>query len=176
MYPAKIKNQNKCIFLNIFINLLIFSIQKSGFYKSPAFDHYISQYLFIDCPSSVFASNGWLQHYQLHEHVLNQRLAIAYQQMLLSSDASGPSAMMQRAIQLDKQLGCFYFARPEEVCARSFESMLMQQRLKNAFLVSGCTAPAHWPSPYLQSQELPLMAERWLGYFQALGQQLQHKV
>lgn len=137
-----------------------------------AFDHYISQHLFLNCPATAFASERFLTNAPLNSHPLNQPLAIGYQQLLLSADGKAPSGLLQRAIALDAQRQCFYFAKPQEVCARGFESMLAQLPQKNAFLVSLSSSRDGSPSPYLLPIELAAVQQPWLSYFALLGQQL----
>jgi hypothetical protein len=137
-----------------------------------AFDHYISPFLFSDRPASAFASELWLSQAPAISHPLNDLLLAGYRHILLDQTGTEPSALLRRAIQLDSQFGCFYFARPQEVTARFFEAMLQQAALKNAFLVSGCVPKAGLPSPYPTTAELTAGASCWHAYFSALGRAL----
>lgn len=139
---------------------------------SPAFDHYISAFLFPGSPAAAFASELWLSGQSERSHPLNMLLSTGYRHMLLDPSGTEPSALLQRAIQLDQQFGCFYFARPQEVTARFFETMLQQSALKNAFLVSGCVSQAQLPSPYPTAAELSAGAACWFSYFAGLGRVL----
>lgn len=137
-----------------------------------AFDHYISAFLFAGSPIDAFASELWLA--QTHEvtHPLNELLSEGFRHILLDAEGAGPSALLQRSIQLDRQLGCFYFARPQEVTARFFETMLQRAALKNTFLVSGCVSKPGLPSPYPAADELAAGSVCWFNYFTGLGRAL----
>ena|GEM_PF-3331163 len=160
------------MFLNGFLHSLIFKIQKNGVYRLSAFDHYISAFLFAGSPIDAFASELWLA--QRHEvtHPLNELLSEGFRHILLDAEGAGPSALLQRSIQLDRQLGCFYFARPQEVTARFFETMLQRAAMKNTFLVSGCVSKSGLPSPYPTAEELAAGSVCWFSYFTGLGRAL----
>lgn len=137
-----------------------------------AFDHYISPFLFVDSPPVAFASELWLSAQAENVHPLNQLLSEGYRHILLDPTGTEPSALVQRAIALDSQFGCFYFARPQEITARFFETMLQRAALQNAFLVSGCVTKPGLPSPYPAQAELTAGAACWFDYFAGLGRAL----
>lgn len=137
-----------------------------------AFDHYISAFLFTESAAGSFASELWLAQATEVMHPLNEWLSEGYRHMLLDAAGTAPSALLQRSMQLDQQLGCFYFARPQEVSARFFETMLQHAALQNTFLVSGCQPKPGWPSPYPTADELAAGAACWFNYFTGLGRAL----
>lgn len=102
-----------------------------------AFDHYICQRFVHDASTQDFASACWLQHAQINEHPLNNLLESCYQHIFLEKDSDKLSPVFLRSVKLDKTLGTFYYAQPQEICARSFEAFIQDNPLKNAFLVQG---------------------------------------
>ena len=135
-----------------------------------SFDHYICPRLFPDARNQHFASSCWLDDQPMHEHGLNLRLTHFFQQVFLTSDGEGANEFVQRAAAVDKELKMYYYARPQELCARAFEAAIQSHWVKNSFLVQGTK----------QSQEAklgiypnPELAQRFLDslqhYFGALG-------
>ncbi|WP_371195369.1 CLCA_X family protein [Glaciecola sp. SC05] len=103
-----------------------------------AFDHYVSKRMYsVDRPNQ-FATEIWLNDLDdMIHHPLNQRLAEAFVPIFLNDYGSGPSELVQASIKADSARGTFYYARPQEVGARAFESVIQHHSIKNAFLVQG---------------------------------------
>jgi len=146
-----------------------------------AFDHYIATRLCLGVDATAFASSSWLLGAPLQPHPLNTQLAAGYASCLLSSDLGEPSALLTRSAAADKARQIYYYARPEELCARAFENMLQRQPLQNSFLVSGTLARSSSVSArcndraaiYPYTTESQRIAACWLGYFRHLGLALQ---
>lgn len=139
-----------------------------------AFDHFISRKMFtIELPNQ-FATELWLNDTaDMSLHPLNHRLASAFTHMFLNAEGSGPSELMQRSIQADTARGVFYYARPQEVGARAFESAIQHQAIKNAFLVQGTKQSEEANiGLYPRGAVLDNIATSLLAYFYILGQAL----
>ncbi|WP_395338880.1 CLCA_X family protein [Ningiella sp. W23] len=103
-----------------------------------AFDHYISSHVFMVNAPNQFASELWLNDSaSTVEHPLNQKLARAFGAMFLNDAGTGPNELVKFSVMADKARGSFYYARPQELAARAFESVIEYQVTKNAFLVDG---------------------------------------
>ncbi|MDG1122409.1 MAG: hypothetical protein P8J70_12770 [Glaciecola sp.] len=138
-----------------------------------AFDHYIGQKMYRDAPSSMFASVGYLHHQPLIEHPLNVQLAECFTQILLSHDKSQPSEFFYQAKKLDEQFGGVYFTKPEELCARAFESLIQDNAITNHFLVSGTKqSTLAKAGAYPTGQTRLEINHQLLTYFSWLGQSL----
>ncbi|MCL1068375.1 hypothetical protein L2735_16505 [Shewanella olleyana] len=114
-----------------------------------AFDHYIVDKAFdIGSQRSrsreasqlryACASDLWLKDVLLKPHRLNDKLSALFKLVLLSEDGEAPSDYVTKAIEVDKQQGCYYFSKPTELMARAFESAIESDgHLNNQYLVSG---------------------------------------
>jgi hypothetical protein len=152
-------------------------IQKTSLYNVRAFDHFISQRLFTRQQSNQFATEMWLNDIEpIVAHPLNQRLENAFRAMFLDDTGTSSSVLVKRSIEADSLYKTFYFARPQEVGARSFERMVQGHHIKNAFLVQG-TIQSQEAKMGLYPQDQPLLeiSQHLLDYFYLLGQALQHK-
>jgi hypothetical protein len=142
-----------------------------------AFDHFISQRLFTRQQSNQFATEMWLNDIEpIVAHPLNQRLENAFRAMFLDDTGTSSSVLVKRSTDADSLYKTFYFARPQEVGARSFERMVQGHHIKNAFLVQG-TIQSQEAKMGLYPQDQPLLeiSQHLLDYFYLLGQALQHK-
>ncbi len=101
-----------------------------------AFDHYINDKIF-QLPKEKFASNSWLYNKEPVSHPLNQKLAQFFKTIFLAEDGRQPSPYLKTNTLIDQKLKQYYFAMPEELAARAFESVIQDHEIKNAYLVSG---------------------------------------
>ena len=101
-----------------------------------AFDHYIGGHAFSDAPGQ-FGSKAWVADATPVVHPLNDLLCACYRSVLVSESGKGPSLLFERSAARDRELGTLYYALPEEMCARAFESFVQDSPIKNSFLVSG---------------------------------------
>lgn len=139
-----------------------------------AFDHYIASRLFERAGNHQLASQLWLTPVAQISHPLNQLLSQGFAACLLDDSGTEPSAYFRRAQQTDQQYQLFYYAKPEELCARAFEHLLERQRLKNSFLVSGTrSGKAAAAGIYPTAAESDCIGQYWLRYFHWLGEALQ---
>jgi hypothetical protein len=102
-----------------------------------AFDHFITGRFLKKSNTNDFASSLWLQRGVVVEHPLNNLLESCYQHIFLKPDSDEPSNVFKRSAQADKALGSYYYALPQEVSARAFESFVQDNPIKNQFLVKG---------------------------------------
>lgn len=102
-----------------------------------AFDHFITDRFFKKSGTNDFATSLWLQRDVVVEHPLNNLLELCYQHIFLKPDSDEPSDVFTRSVQADKALGTYYYALPQEVSARAFESFVQDNPIKNQFLVKG---------------------------------------
>jgi len=102
-----------------------------------AFDHYICTKAFADCQASDFASQCWLNDKKLTPHPLNLKLDEFFRRLFLNTEGSEPNHYVTQSAKVDKALGMYYYAQPQELAARAFEAIIQQQPIKNHFLVSG---------------------------------------
>ncbi|AWL11005.1 hypothetical protein HMF8227_00509 [Saliniradius amylolyticus] len=138
-----------------------------------AFDHYICQRLFMEAQPNEFASCCWLESRSVRQHPLNQRLADCFSQTMMASDGQQANDYLKTAVAVDKQMQTFYFAQPQELCARAFEAIIQDHATKNAFLVSGTKQSQEAEMGlYPQGEHRQQLAQSWLGYFYLLGQAL----
>ncbi|MEE4245269.1 MAG: CLCA_X family protein [Kangiellaceae bacterium] len=135
-----------------------------------AFDHYIAERLFANAKSSHFASALWLEHDDLIEHPINHLLSECFERIFLSADGEQPSELFNNSLRADDATGTFYYARPEEVAARAFESFVQDHYLKNSFLVSGTKQTNEAKiGVYPSVTERKLISQSFAEYFGALG-------
>ncbi len=102
-----------------------------------AFDHFITNRFLKRGGVNDFASSLWLQRGVVVEHPLNNLLESCYQHIFLKPYSDEPSDLFKRSSQADKALGSYYYALPQEVSARAFESFVQDNPIKNQFLVKG---------------------------------------
>ena len=102
-----------------------------------AFDHYIGTKMFCNISPSTFASEAYLHHQIGYPHQLNEQLSDCFTHIMLDSSGTKPSDYFYRSKALDQNHQIIYFAKPEELCARAFESFIQDHPIKNAFLVQG---------------------------------------
>lgn len=102
-----------------------------------AFDHYIADKLFSVKKYRCFASERWLTDNQPIAHPINQLLHQCFVAIFLESNTDRPSLLLKQSAAMDKSLNIYYYAQPQEVCARAFEAFVQDNSLKNAFLVQG---------------------------------------
>jgi len=102
-----------------------------------AFDHFIAGRFINGGDASGFASSLWLQGGMVVEHPLNNLLELCYQNIFLKPDCDEPSDFFKKCVHADKVLGSNYYARPQELSARAFESFVQDNTIKNQFLVKG---------------------------------------
>lgn len=123
-----------------------------------------------------FATEIWLNDIsELINHPLNHRLAQAFVPIFLSQDGSGPSDLMRSSIQADSTRGGFYYARPQELAARAFESVIQNHAIKNAFLVQGTKQSEEAKAGlYPKGPLLGRITSHLLLYFYQLGQATFH--
>lgn len=138
-----------------------------------AFDHFIATRFLGSATSKDFASALWLKKHDVIEHPINSLLESCYQHIFLQYKSHEPSELFMKSVQADKALGCYYYAMPEEVSARAFESFVESQSIKNAFLVHGTTQSpeAKW-GIYPSDDQRNIIAHHFFRYFSTLGQAL----
>ncbi len=102
-----------------------------------AFDHFIAGRFIKRRVASDFASSLWLQGGLVIGHPLNNLLESCYQHIFFKPDGDELSDVFKRSAQADKMLGSNYYALPEEISARAFESFVQDNTIKNQFLVKG---------------------------------------
>ena len=135
-----------------------------------AFDHYINDKMFA-LPKSQFASNSWIYSKEKLTHLLNQKLADFYQAIFLAEDKQSPSEYLKINSKIDERLKQYYFAMPEELAARAFESVVQGQAIKNAYLVSGTQKSEQAElGIFPQAEHRQQLNATCLAYFQLLGQ------
>ena len=100
-----------------------------------AFDHFIADKAFARESDLSLASSLWSSQPML-EHPLNRLLSDCYRTVLLAPDGKA-SELAQRSQMVDQVMGSFYFSRPEELVARSFEAFIQDSSIHNEFLVKG---------------------------------------
>lgn len=138
-----------------------------------AFDHYISQKLFKRASHRDFASVLWLKHQQVIEHPLNHLLETCYQHIFLRENSDQLSDLFIKSVTADKSLNTYYYAQPQEVCARAFEAFVQDQSLKNAFLVQGTRQSAEAKlGIYPEQHQRQQIAGYFIQYFITLGKAL----
>ena len=135
-----------------------------------AFDNFISTRLFKEAGTGNFASELWLNNHQIIDHPINYYLESCYQTIFLKPCSDELSDFFIRSVQADKAIGGFYYAQPQEVCARAFEAFIQDQPLKNAFLVQGTKqSPEAKLGVYPKNEQRILIANHFLKYFSTLG-------
>ncbi len=141
------------------------------------FDHYIAKRIFDDCPAHSFASKLWLSTQRMNPHPINLPLEAFFRHVLVSECGQNISPFMARAIKLDQAQNQLYFAKPEELTARFFESALQRHpEIKNQFLVQG-TLQGQWAKlgAYPSQSEHERASMHLFNYFASLGQALKQQ-
>ena len=101
-----------------------------------AFDHYIADKMFAGSGKHMFASETWLnESFEPIPHPLNTHLSNMFTTIFLDHNLQ-PSPLVKASTLIDSQQKIFYFARPQELCARAFETVMQSHSIKNTFLVS----------------------------------------
>ena len=140
------------------------------------FDHYMGDKL---CPAAgpqSFASSSWLNSGVLNPHPLNELLANCYRTIMLNDDGTAPSALFEASKHADQRHRTFYYARPEEVCARAFEAFVADSCPNNRFLVRGTRGTAEAEAGlYPSGQHRQQINDVFIRYFSALGAALYRK-
>lgn len=137
-----------------------------------AFDHYIAEHIFNQEVGGRFASTAWLTDFELRNHPLCQQLARCYRIILLNDTGDGPSEFVERAMAQDKREGSLYWSKPEELCARAFESYIEDAGISNQFLAYGTRKASEGFDPYPRGDQRALINQTLGEYFAALGASL----
>ena len=137
-----------------------------------AFDHYIAEHIFNQEIGGRFASTAWLTDFELRSHPLCQQLARCYRIILLNDTGDGPSEFVERAMAQDKREGSLYWSKPEELCARAFESYIEDAGISNQFLAYGTRKASEGFDPYPRGDQRALINQNLGEYFAALGASL----
>lgn len=136
-----------------------------------AFDHFITSRFLKHSGSNDFASSLWLQRGVVVEHPLNNLLESCYQHIFLKPDSDEPSDVFKRSARADKILDSYYYALPQEVSARAFESFVQDSPIKNQFLVKGTKQSVEAKlGIYPLGGERVNISHHFLTYFSRLGQ------
>jgi hypothetical protein len=139
-----------------------------------AFDHFIATRFLNKVTTSDFASASWLERNAVIEHPLNHLLESCYQHIFLQPNSDKPSNLFARSVQADKALSGYYYAMPQEITARAFESFIQDQSLKNTFLVRGTKQSTEAKlGIYPQGQERAMINRHLSTYFVTLGKALE---
>lgn len=140
-----------------------------------AFDHYIGAKMFNGIPPSAFASATYLHHQISYPHPLNEQLSNCFKHIMLAPAGNQPSDYFHRSKALDAQHQIFYYAKPEELCARAFESFVQDHPIKNAFLVQGTkTSNDASKGIYPMASHRKCINEQFTAYFSQLGHAMGH--
>jgi hypothetical protein len=137
-----------------------------------AFDHYIAEHIFTRETGGRFASIAWLTDFELRSHGLCQLLAHCYRLILLNEAGEGPSEFVERAIAHDRSEGGLYWSKPEELCARAFESFIEDAHISNQFLAYGTRRQERGFDPYPRGEQREQINRAFTDYFAALGRSL----
>lgn len=138
-----------------------------------ALDHYLGARAFTDTAPMQFASSAWLHDHRPVGHPLNERLARCFHAILLNRDGNQPSALFAVSARADKVNGCYYYSRPEELCARAFEAFVQDAPIANRFLVRGTLESTEARQGlYPQGEQRREINRSFRGYFDALGSAL----
>ena len=135
-----------------------------------AFDHFIATKLYPDSPSNAFASAAWFEQKRPLAHPLNDALTALFTHCFIDVKHGSPNAYVSRSVAVDKAMNSFYYAQPQELAARAFESVLQEHAIKNQFLVSGTKQSAEAKMGiYLNEDEKTHFSEYLYRYFYMLG-------
>lgn len=135
-----------------------------------AFDHYISGRFIKGGDANGFASSLWLQGGMVVQHPLNNLLELCYQHIFLKPNCDEPSDFVKKCVHADKVLGSNYYALPQELSARAFESFVQDNTIKNQFLVKGTKQSAATKlGIYPLGDERTSISHHFGTYFSMLG-------
>lgn len=138
-----------------------------------ALDHYLGARAFTDTAPMQFASSAWLHDHEPLAHPLNDRLAACFKAILLDTQGTHPSALFAASAKADEAYGCYYYSRPEELCARAFEAFVQDSPIANRFLVRGTLeSPEARQGLYPLGEQRQRINNRFRAYFDALGSAL----
>lgn len=141
-----------------------------------AFDHYITDKLFVDDTGGAFASCAWLKKSEVKPHGLNDLLVNCYRTILRDERGTKPNDYVKRCKAFDKEAGEKYFGLPEELCARAFEAFIQDAAIKNNFLVQGnLKSETAKLGLYPQGEHRLRINQTFSAYFVRLGQALQQQ-
>lgn len=101
-----------------------------------AFDHYIAPRMFEGLSHGTFATQAWLDNATMNTHPLNKKLSDCFDLMFLDHNKR-PNEYFVKSVEADRALKTLYYAMPQEMAARAFESCIQDHEIKNAFLVQG---------------------------------------
>lgn len=139
------------------------------------FDKFIATRFLQNAGRNDFASALWLENHQIKEHKLNSYLENCYQHIFLKPNSDEISDLLVKSAAADKSMNIFYYALPQEVCARAFESFVQDHAIKNAFLVRGTKESAEAKlGIYPQDEQRRLISEHFTRYFALLGYALEN--
>lgn len=139
-----------------------------------AFDHYIGPKAFHLRRAYSFASVACLESRPVRAHPLNKLLEDALTSMFLNNGQ--PTSYFQHAAAQDARMRTFYFAKPQEMGARAFESFVQDQPIKNSFLVQGTKASKSAAvGLYPSGDERTTINRKLFAYFSQLGLALTKK-
>ncbi len=109
------------------------------------------------------------------EHPLNNLLESCYQHIFLKQDSDEPSDVFERSVLADKALSSYYYALPQEVSARAFESFVQDNPVKNHFLVKGTKQSVEAKlGIYPLGDERENISQHFSTYFRMLGKALEY--
>lgn len=139
------------------------------------FDHFITKKFIKSAKLNEFASAAWLDNKEINQHPLNSLLEGCFQHIFLKKNNSNQlSPLFVNSVAADKEVGTYYYSRPQEMCARAFEAFIQDQPIKNAFLVQGTQqSPEALAGVYPQEEQRYLISEFFLHYFSYLGTALE---
>lgn len=135
-----------------------------------ALDHYLADKAFQTARPTSFASSCWINNQPGIDHPINNLLGDCFQAILLDNSGHQPSTLFEKSQKADQQLGVFYYARPEEVCARAFEAFVEDTGPGNNFLVKGTRySDEAQAGLYPQGEERRQINRAFKAYFSTLG-------
>ena len=139
-----------------------------------AFDHYLADKVYSDCPPGMFASMAWLSDATPIAHSLNDKFYRCLNAIMLSENEQQPSALFKASAEVDRKLGTNYYSKPEELCARAFEAFVFDSQVNNRFLV-GDTLNSEEAKLglYPQGKQRQLICQTFSDYFCLLGAALE---
>jgi len=145
-----------------------------------AFDHYIAEKLYPHSPALSFASRQWLNLSdvtQVTNHPLNLALIDCFKVIMLNPAGDEPSELFRASQQADQEYNILYYAKPEELCARSFEAFVEDVCPNNDFLVRGSRYSTEASRGlYPQGRQRERINQAFTIYFQQLGRALWREV
>lgn len=140
-----------------------------------AFDHYISDKVFMHSPPKDFASACWLDDQKQIKHPLNGKLSQCFELIFLGPEKDQISEFVKRSTKADKALNCFYYSQPQELAARAFEAIIQDHTIKNTFLVQGTKQSIEAKlGIYPKQPERSYISKNLLDYFRYLGQAIEN--